>query len=177
MPPRPRPVPALRPSKLLPPGGGDTLHVLDELATFKVTAGDGQGAFSLVELECLPGGGVPVHTHDGADHVLYVLEGTFAVTLGGRRETLAPGACAVIPRGHAHGYANVGDERGRVLVMASPPATEERVFLELASMLATGPDGSTELTSAIRLLGARHDLALPLEPPPEHPPEQPPPAS
>ena len=61
----------------------------------------------------------------------------------------------MIPRGHAHGYANVGDERGRLLVMASPPASEERVFLELASMLATGPDGSTELTSALRLLGAR----------------------
>ena len=176
MPPRPRPVPTLRPSKVLPPGGGETLHVLDELATFKVTAGDGQGAFSLVELDCPPGGGVPVHAHAVADHVLYVLAGTFAVTLDGRRDTLTPGACAVIPRGHAHGYANVGDERGRLLVMASPPASEERVFLELASMLATGPGGSTELTSAIRLLGARHDLSLPLaeEPPPDPPPAPPP---
>ena len=171
MPPRPRPVPTLRPSKVLPPGGGETLHVLDELATFKVTAGDGQGAFSLVELDCPPGGGVPVHAHAAADHVLYVLAGTFAVTLDGRRDTLTPGACAVIPRGHAHGYANVGDERGRLLVMASPPVSEERVFLELASMLTTGPGGSTELTSAIRLLGARHDLSLPLaeEPPPAPP--------
>lgn len=166
MPPRPRPVPSLRPPKVLPSGGGETLHVLDEQATFKVTAEDGQGAFSLLELDCPPGGGVPLHAHAVADHALYVLEGTFALTVDGRREALEPGACALIPRGHAHGYANVGDGRGRLLVIATPPASEERVFLQLAAMLATGPDGSAELTSAIRLLGARHDVTLPPDAPP-----------
>ncbi|MGZ8378986.1 MAG: cupin domain-containing protein [Gemmatirosa sp.] len=166
MPPRPRPAPTLRPPKVLQPGGGEALHVLDEVATFKVTAGDGQGALSLLELECPPGGGVPLHAHDVADHVLYVLDGAFALTLDGRRETMLPGACAVIPRGHAHGYANVGAGRGRLLVIATPPASEARVFLELAAMLATGPGGSSELTSAIRLLGARHDVSLPPTPEP-----------
>jgi quercetin dioxygenase-like cupin family protein len=161
MSPRPRPVPTLRPPKLLQPGAGEALHVLDEVATFKVSAGDGRGALSVLELECPPGGGVPLHTHDVADHVLYVLDGVFALTLDGRRETMRPGACAVIPRGQAHGYVNVGEGRGRLLVIATPPASAERVFLELAAMLATGPNGSRDMTSAIRLLGARHDLALP----------------
>jgi quercetin dioxygenase-like cupin family protein len=171
MPPRPRPVPTLRPSKLLQPGGGEPLHVLDGVATFKVTAADGRGALSVLELDCPTGGGVPLHAHDVADHVLYVLDGVFALTLDGRRETMRPGACAMIPRGHAHAYVNVGEARGRLLVIATPPASESRVFLELAAMLATGPDGSTELTSAIRLLGARHDVVLPPTP------EQPPPTS
>ncbi len=160
--PRPRPS-TPRPTKLLPPGGGRALRVLDETAIFKVGAGDGQGALSVVEIDCPPGGGVPPHAHDGADHVLYVLEGTFAVTLDGRRELLAPGACAVVPRGHAHGYANAGEGRGRVLVIASPPAAEERVFLELAAMLAAGPGGSAEMAAAIRLLGARHGLGMPTD--------------
>jgi quercetin dioxygenase-like cupin family protein len=163
MPPRPRHAPTPRPTKLLPPGGGEVLRVLDEVATFKVTARDGDGALSVMELDCPPQGGVPPHAHDGADHVLYVLDGTFAVTLDGRRELLAPGAVAVIPRGHAHGYVNVGEGRGRLLVVASPPASEERVFLELAAMLAAGPGGTAELSSALRLLGARHGLRA--EPP------------
>ena len=136
MSPRPRPSSLSRPPRVLPPGAGETLRVLDGEAPFEAGAGDG--------------------------------DETSALTPGAQREVLHAGAGAVGSWGQAHGYVNVNvsESRGRVLVVASPRAREERILLALAAMLATGPVSSTELTAAVQLPGARHGLQVDPRTPP-----------
>ena len=137
---RPHPSPALRPPKVLPPGGGEALQVLQDVATFKVQAHDGGGALSVLELECVPGSGMPRHAHD-ADVVVYVLEGTFALTIAAQCDVLPAGASALIPRGHAHGLTNVGGGRGHQLaaILERHPGVRGVLFDQPEAVAAVAP--------------------------------------
>jgi len=151
------PIPVLR---VIPPGEGATIHVLDEAATFKVGPRDSGGAFSLVEVETPPGGGSPEHLHETADEVLYVVEGEFVLSVEGRDVPLDPGACAVVPRGMRHAYANVGAGRGRLLMMSAPAVSQERVFVELAALFAGSAAGSPELAEAMAQIALARGLTI-----------------
>ena len=142
------------------PGDGAVLQVLDEVATFKLSAADDGSPVSLVELDVPPGGGVPTHAHGAAAHVLYVLDGTFAFSSGDTRDTLGAGACVHVPRGAPHAYRNVGPERGHLLLIATPPTSADDLFLGLAASAAARAAGSPELASAVQLLAARRGVTL-----------------
>ncbi len=147
-------------ARIVQPGVGRALHVLDETATFKVGPDDTGGRFSLVEIDSPPGGGTPPHRHESADEVLYVLEGTYEVEVGGRREELAAGGCAFVPRGTEHAYVNRSLGRSRLLSLSSPATSEEVVFLELASMFAGGPQGSSELAAAMSAIAVSRGMEV-----------------
>ena len=54
----------------LPPGSGKSVWIANsELVTFKVTGSDTGGAFALVEIVGLPGGGPPPHIHRRVNEV------------------------------------------------------------------------------------------------------------
>ena len=146
--------------RVILPGEGATIHVLDEAATFKVGPRDSGGAFSLVEVETPPGGGSPEHLHETADEVLYVVEGEFTLCVEGREARLDPGATAVVPRGMRHSYVNVGGGRGRLLMMSAPAVSQERVFIELAALFAGSAAGSPELAEAMAQIALARGLTI-----------------
>jgi mannose-6-phosphate isomerase-like protein (cupin superfamily) len=136
------------------------MHVLDETATFKVDARDVAGAFSLVELQTPPGGGAPSHVHESSDKVLYIVEGVYRLEVDGRAMELYAGGCALVPRGTRFAYTNSGSERARLLVISSPAASRESVFVELAALFAAGPQGSPELADALEVVAAARGVEL-----------------
>jgi quercetin dioxygenase-like cupin family protein len=119
--------------KLLPPGAGETLHVLGDVATTKVAAGETDGGLSVVELSMPAGGTVGPHAHPAGDETIYVLDGTFDVQVGDRHAPLGPGGCAFVGRGTLHGFTNVGDGTGRLLLISSPSAHAQRAWIEMAA--------------------------------------------
>jgi quercetin dioxygenase-like cupin family protein len=121
--------------KLLPPGAGTTLHLLGDVATTKVAASETAGGLSVVEFATPVGGGVAEHVHPAGDETIYVLDGTFDVRVGGNRALLGAGGCAFVARSTVHGFTNVGDTPGRVLLISSPATHAQRVWMEMAAGL------------------------------------------
>lgn len=119
--------------KLLPPGAGETLYVLGDVATTKVGARETDGGLSVVELSMPAGGGVTEHAHPAGDETIYVLHGAFDVHIGGTRAVLGAGGCAFVARGTRHAFTNVGTEMGRVLLISSPSAQAQRAWIEMAA--------------------------------------------
>jgi len=122
--------------KLLPPGAGETLRVLDEVTTTKVAARETDGGLSVIELSMPAGGVVSEHSHPAGDETIYVLDGTFDVRIGPARASLGAGGCAFVARGTVHAFRNIGDDRGRVLLISSPSAQAQRAWIEMAVGLA-----------------------------------------
>jgi len=143
-----------------PAGAGETLHVLLDAVTFKVGPRDGAGRFSLVEVTTAPGSGVPPHTHADTDEALYVLDGAFAVRVGGTSHLLEAGGSAFIVRGTSHAYVNAGATPARLLLVSTPATTPARQFSELASAFTEGIDGGPELRDAFREVARMRGVGL-----------------
>jgi quercetin dioxygenase-like cupin family protein len=108
-----------------------TLHVeatpsycvfLGETIAVRLTSHTTGGPIILLDVLTPPGGGIPVlHTHPGAVTLL-VLAGAYEVYghRHGKRYTIAspPGTAVYVPDGAPYGYANKGDEPGRLLLVA-----------------------------------------------------------
>lgn len=83
-----------------------------------------EGALTTHEGVLAPGERVPLHVHDEADQLLYVVDGEVEVTVGSstwiaRREDLVSK-----PHGVPHGFANIGAEPARVLEITAGDSFE-----------------------------------------------------
>jgi quercetin dioxygenase-like cupin family protein len=80
-----------------------------------------QGAHVMIGLNCLePNQVQPVHAHQGADKLYFVLSGLGQFTIGDEQQTAATGALVVAPAGVPHGVTNQSDERLSLLVAIAP---------------------------------------------------------
>ncbi|WP_442904970.1 cupin domain-containing protein [Haladaptatus sp. CMSO5] len=72
-----------------------------------------------------PGEQIGYHAHSEQEEFYYVIEGTFSLKLGrsGEEEIREVGPGTFFSAGPeiGHGYRNVGDERGVVLAIGTPP--------------------------------------------------------
>jgi mannose-6-phosphate isomerase-like protein (cupin superfamily) len=66
--------------------------------------------------------GGPDNRHRGSDQWLYVVSGTGAATVNGKRSPLAAGTLLLIERGEAHEIRNTGRAPLRTLNFYVPPA-------------------------------------------------------
>lgn len=75
-----------------------------------------------LDVYCLkPGQAQKVHSHDAADKVYVVLDGTCRFQIGADAQEHGPGAAVLAPAGIDHGVQNASGEDARLLVMMSPP--------------------------------------------------------
>ena len=114
---------------------GQTCRCLDTDFTFKVTAEETGGAYSLMEIVSGPQLGVPPHMNE-QDETHMVAEGTYGFVLGDQQLVLNAGDLVYVPRGVAHGFQNIGEGMGRIIFIASPGAPGEGFVRELAVALA-----------------------------------------
>lgn len=118
------------PSRLVPPGGGETIAFawgrLHWLCSGERLP-DARQTFGLAEI--LPGCKNPRHYHPNCDEVLYLLEGELNHTLGDAVYHLSPGALLHIPAGVPHDARNVGLATARMVIAYSAP-DRQTVFLE-----------------------------------------------
>ncbi|HEY2396601.1 MAG TPA: cupin domain-containing protein [Rudaea sp.] len=84
---------------------------------------DAQAAELVIEAGDHEGG--PDNVHHGADQWVYVVSGTGAATIDGRRAPLKAGTLLVIERGEHHELRNTGRNLLKMMMFYSPPAFDE----------------------------------------------------
>ncbi len=145
--------------------GEKSLWVLGELVTYKVTAEQTGGAYSLFEVVTRPGGGPPPHVQHQEDECFYVLEGEFEFPNYSDVVRAGAGSLIYVPRGNLHTYKNVGSEPGRMLVSQTPGGLHERFFEELgeeAQDLTTPPtpEGLPDVRRIV-MTAAKYGIEIP----------------
>ena len=120
-------------------GQGRAFWLLADRLTFKATAAETGGAYTVLELDAAPNVGPPPHIHRDADESFYVLEGVFDFVLGADAFSAGPGSFVHLPKGIVHVHKAGGGAAARALVIQSP-AGVERFIEELGVPIV---DGST----------------------------------
>jgi len=110
---------------------GLTFTMLGTTMRLIASATDTDRRYTVFEQVTPAGWGPPRHIHAHEDEIVYVLDGTYDVSLGEEHRTLSAGGCAVLPRGVPHGFRNVGAAPGRFLCLVAPAGLEE-YFLALS---------------------------------------------
>ena len=87
---------------------GEHMHALDNLVTFKATAGD-SGALTAVEFTAPRGFGPPLHCHRDEDELVVVLEGEVAFRSGSTESIAKSGAVAYLPHAVPHTFQVLSD--------------------------------------------------------------------
>jgi quercetin dioxygenase-like cupin family protein len=96
-----------------------------------------------------PGTFVPLHVHPRQDELIYMLEGTFDLQLGGEKLQARPGDLVRMPMGIPHAYYNNTDAPTRALFWVSPAGKLKELFDRLHDL--------TDIAEAIRI-SARHEV-------------------
>jgi mannose-6-phosphate isomerase-like protein (cupin superfamily) len=103
----------------------------------KVDPSRGSNNMALGTQQLLIGAGIPVHQHNEADEVLFVLEGTGIGILGDTRANIEKGSAIYVPTGVWHGVENPVSEL-LLLWVAAPPGVEA-FFREVSSAPGAPP--------------------------------------
>jgi quercetin dioxygenase-like cupin family protein len=139
--------------KYLEPNEGETIHLLGEPRTLKVTPAETGGRYLQFESGHAPGAGVPPHFHHDEDEAFYVLAGRFDFVLGGARVAATAGAYAFAPRGIVHAFTNTGRDEGRLLITVTPGMEHEafmREVEELTKRLGRQPEQTQVVALALK---------------------------
>lgn len=149
------------------PGEGKKVWVVDEWITFKASAEDTGGAYSLTDSVVPPGGGPPPHIHHREDEAFWVLEGELEVSVGERTLAAGAGSYVHLPRGILHSYTNPGPGHARFLTLMVPAGLEK--FFEAVGKPGTDPHspppfGEEDLE---KLVVVASEFGVEIPPPPE----------
>ena len=79
---------------------------------------------ALTMIESRTAGGAPWHVHSREDEFLYVVSGKLLIHCGENEFNGEPGAFVYLPRGVAHAWDVVSDEKAVVLMMTVPAMLE-----------------------------------------------------
>jgi mannose-6-phosphate isomerase-like protein (cupin superfamily) len=107
---------------VLPNDGGKRygLPGSDEEIVFKVRGEETDGLFDYYDIRSGYLGGPPLHLHLEQHETFHVLDGEFRVRVGDEEMDLRRGDHILIPRGVAHSYVNLKQERARMVGVLSP---------------------------------------------------------
>ncbi|REH48526.1 methyltransferase family protein [Kutzneria buriramensis] len=92
--------------------------------SIRATAGDTDGALSVVEQRAVRGYSTPPHVHSREDETLVVLAGELSYLVDGREGVLRAGESAFLPRHKPHRFAVISEE-AHFLVLITPGGFEE----------------------------------------------------
>jgi mannose-6-phosphate isomerase-like protein (cupin superfamily) len=140
----------------LGPEEGRSVWVLGSRLTYKVTAAQTGGAYSLFEGLVPARGETPPHIHHREDECFYVLEGEFEFSKGDDTVKAGAGSLVYVPKGTLHGVRNVGEGEGRLLNSQTPGGLHERFYEEAA-------EGSPDL-ERVAQIAARYGTEMPVPP-------------
>lgn len=104
------------------PSDGVTFTMLGASIRLIARATDSEGRFTVFEQTTPPGWGPPRHVHANEDEIVYVLDGTYEMSLGDERRTVSAGGCAILPRGIPHGFRNAVRCQGASCASSLPVA-------------------------------------------------------
>ena len=102
-----------------------------QLMTYKVSAEQTGGAYSLFEGLVPPRDGTPPHIHHREDECFYMLEDEFEFLKGDDTVTAGAGSLIYVPKGTLHAFKIVGEKLERLLNSQTPGGLHERFFEEV----------------------------------------------
>lgn len=149
-------------ARSLEPGTGERIWIAGDTLSFKATAAETGGAYTLIEVLAAPGGGPPPHIHDNEEETFYVLDGVFEILIGEELVRAERGAFALVPRGIVHRFRCIGTRPGRMLVLFTPGGLE-RFFREAGrAAFGQGPAPAVDAAEIARTEAAarRHGLRV-----------------
>jgi quercetin dioxygenase-like cupin family protein len=142
-----------------PPNEGSTFTLGRMTLTFKTTAADNTGAYTLLEALEPPGSGAGRHRHPTFDETFIINEGHYEFQIGGQVLKLGPGEMVFVPRGTAHAFKSVGPEIGRQLVISSPGGIFDAFISEVAkSEVDSGSPSRPGPATDFRAIAARYGI-------------------
>lgn len=125
------------------PGKGKSYQLGRITLTFKTSAADTGGAYTLCEAIEPPDAGAGLHRHSSYDETHIICEGRYEARLGEEILRLSAGDMFFVPRGTPHSIKCLGPETGRELMISSPGGVFDAFIDEVAnSMTATGEPSS-----------------------------------
>jgi mannose-6-phosphate isomerase-like protein (cupin superfamily) len=148
------------------PGEGRAVWVPGgRLLTYKVTAEQTGGAYSLFEDTVPPQYGAPPHIHHREDESFYVVEGEFEFSRDGETIRAGAGSLVYVPRGSLHAFKNVGERSGRLLMSQTPGGLHERFFEEVGEEATdrTTPPAATGRPDLVAV-AAKYGTEMPVSP-------------
>jgi mannose-6-phosphate isomerase-like protein (cupin superfamily) len=103
-----------------------------------------------------PGEGPPDHLHRSQEECIFIVDGTFEVTIGGATRVAGAGSVLFIPRGVTHRFKNIGSDVGRMLDW-SLPGGQDHYFKAISELAASGQFGAAKALE----VSQRHDTHFP----------------
>ena len=122
--------------KVLRADEGRHFNVFGSAVTYKATAEDTAGAFSLALETTPPRGGIPLHVHHREDEAMYILEGEYEIECGDQVFRATAGTFVFLPRDVSNRYQNLGNTPGKFLHITCPGGFEDVV--QETSLLMSG---------------------------------------
>jgi mannose-6-phosphate isomerase-like protein (cupin superfamily) len=104
-----------------------TFRMLGTLWTVLAAADETDGVVGALDERCSYGLAAPMHVHDDADEIFYVLEGNLTFFVGERRIEAAPGAFVYLPRFVHHGF-QCNSTQARVFNFVTPAGFEQLIL-------------------------------------------------
>jgi len=117
------------------------------------------GAISVILVSHRPGEGPPDHLHRSQEECIFIVDGTYEVTIDGGTRVVGGGTLLFIPRGVTHRFRNIGPTDGHMLDW-SLPGGQDKYFKAISDLAAIGQFG----TLAAKELSERFDTHFMLVP-------------
>lgn len=138
-------------------GEGEAHWFLGARATYKTTRSLNGGGLFLAEFHAPRGHGAPLHVHDDADEMFYVLDGRLTVEYAGQQHTVTNGGFVFGPRNVEHRF-RVDSEEAHFLLLTSPAGFEDfvRSAGEPASAPGLPPPTIPDVERLVRIAAENH---------------------
>lgn len=147
--------------KLIEPGstpptpfpGHDTLLLSDHDST--------PSGVAVLELTLAPRTfGAPPHVHEREDEHFFVIEGEVEFLDRERTLSASAGSLVVLPRGHLHGFWNLGNSPARMLMVVSPGEFASFFDAVVARVRAENPDNPEAVGAIIGRVAAQYQVTI-----------------
>jgi len=122
--------------KVIRDGEGQQFTVMGAKSSYKATAEDTRGAYSLAIETTPPHSGLPLHVHHREDEAMYILEGEYEIQCGDRTIHATKGTFVFLPRDVPNRFENVTDAPGSYIYITSPGGFE--TFMDQMSKATAG---------------------------------------
>jgi quercetin dioxygenase-like cupin family protein len=132
--------------------------------TWKVRAGDSDGAFLMFEDQMAQGKLTPLHIHPDTDETLVVLEGEILAHLDGTEQRVSTGGIVLATRGLPHAFM-VTSPMARLLCVQTP-GNIESFYWDASDPIADDVDTGEVDFDRIAASGKRNGGIVLLGPPP-----------
>ena len=107
------------------PDEGDLRYSAHVIYNIKAYGPVTSNAYTLIEIELLPGGATPSQRHAAYEKGIYVLSGTLSATVEGNKYQVSEGGFLNIPWGLTHSLDNSTEESVRLLQLTTPGGIED----------------------------------------------------